>query len=129
MGIDDIPAATKSFIERHLHSIEQLEVLLQLARELGVGLTAADICKTLKTNETSVGARLEDLHARGLAVAQYHHDKVKYVLPDSASLRASVEQVARYYSSHRVTIIELIFSRPTEAVRSFADAFRFQKKP
>jgi hypothetical protein len=42
---------------------------------------------------------------------------------------AVIGEVANAYASHRVTIIGLIFSKPTSTLKTFADAFRIRKEP
>jgi hypothetical protein len=47
--------------------------------------------------------------------------------PRSPELDASVAAVADAYAVRRVSVIGLIFSKPTSNLKSFADAFRIRK--
>ena len=47
--------------------------------------------------------------------------------PLSAQLEETPRRLAACYRERRSAVIAAIFSRPSEAVRSFADAFRFKK--
>ncbi|MGC4076081.1 MAG: hypothetical protein QM702_03425 [Rubrivivax sp.] len=44
-----------------------------------------------------------------------------------AELATVVDRLARLYAGRRVSIIALIYSKPTDTLRTFADAFRFRK--
>jgi hypothetical protein len=50
-----------------------------------------------------------------------------YAPASGSPLDAAVAQLARDYAERRVTIITLIFSKPVDKLRSFADAFRLRK--
>jgi hypothetical protein len=47
--------------------------------------------------------------------------------PRTPEVAATVEELARTYAERRVSVIGLIFAKPTEKLRSFADAFRIRK--
>ena len=42
-------------------------------------------------------------------------------------LHRAVAGLAREYAARRVTVIGLIFSKPVDKIRSFADAFRLRR--
>lgn len=50
-----------------------------------------------------------------------------YVYKPTPALAKGVDAVADAYGSYRVAIINLIFSKPSEGVQSFADAFRVRR--
>jgi hypothetical protein len=65
--------------------------------------------------------------AGGLAsVAEGSPAQFRYE-PRSADLADAVQALARAYADRRVTVIGLIFAKPTDKIRSFADAFRIRK--
>jgi hypothetical protein len=43
------------------------------------------------------------------------------------ALDAAVAQLAKDYAERRVSVITLIFSKPVDKLRTFADAFRLRK--
>jgi hypothetical protein len=47
--------------------------------------------------------------------------------PRTDDLGQAVAQLAREYPVYRVSIVNLIFSKPIDKIRTFADAFRFTK--
>jgi hypothetical protein len=47
--------------------------------------------------------------------------------PKNADIEQVVNDLARDYLIHRVRITELIYSKPSEAIRAFTDAFDLRK--
>ena len=72
----------------------------------------------LRATESAIELRLADLHARGLVSKE--GNSFCYDAGDSGAV---VNELADVYRTRRTTVIEAIFSGPSEAVRSFADAF------
>jgi hypothetical protein len=117
-----IPRAVEQFIARHITSVEQLELLLLLRRQPDVSLTPAEASRRLHTSPHSAGTRLAELE-RSRLVAR---DGDAYRYGADAETDACVADVERYYSTHRA---RMIFSRPSDEVLGFADAFRLRRKP
>jgi hypothetical protein len=70
--------------------------------------------------------RLEDLGGRGL-LTHCEKGRCRWA-PASPELERDVEALARAYAERRVSIIHLIFSKPSERIRTFADAFKFTRR-
>lgn len=117
-GLSDVVVR---FIGDNIESVEQLEVLLLLRREAARSFSPGAVGRELRIAEGSAAGRLVDLHARGLlqreAAEEYRYR------PESAALDDAVARLSAAYAERRVSIINLIFSKPTEKIRSFADAF------
>jgi hypothetical protein len=47
--------------------------------------------------------------------------------PRTQALDDAVEGLAKAFSTHRVSVITLLFSTPSEGIGSFADAFKLRK--
>jgi hypothetical protein len=129
---DGIPARVKQLITEHVDSVMQLEVLLLLAGEGGQAprlWTAAELAQQLRVDAAWVEATLRGMAGRGLvavtdtaaAAPQFRYE------PRTPELAASVNELAAAYADRRVTVIGLIFAKPTDKLRSFADAFRLRK--
>jgi hypothetical protein len=118
-----IPQEVRDFISAHIASVEQLEVLLLLRREASRSWTGAEVARELRLNAESTTARLEDLHARGLIE---HEGSGSYRFSRDGSVIRVVGELARSYADARVSVINLIFSKPVDKLRSFADAFKFR---
>lgn len=126
MTAEALPADVDAFIGEHIHSVEQLEVLLLLRRGRSGSWTPDQIARELRIDPGSAGRRLEDLSARRLVVKGEPADCYRYA-PTDASLDGRVEKLAQAYAERRVSVITRIFTTPDPA-KSFADAFRIKER-
>jgi hypothetical protein len=125
---DPIPNEIVRFIHEYIDSVEQLEVLLLLRSSAPSAWTAEAVARDLRTAESSVTARLKTLHAQKLVEAATAESGTAYrYAPDGVGTDRLVGELASEYALRRVAVITLIFSKPNDAVRSFADAFRIRK--
>lgn len=121
---DDI----RRLIADHINSVEQLEVLLLLRGKANREWSAAEVAEEIRTSETSARSRLEDLAARGfLAQRRDGARDVYQYAPLSNTLRDQVDRLDHAYAERRFTVIDLIFSKPIDKLRLYADAFRFRR--
>jgi hypothetical protein len=65
--------------------------------------------------------------AAGGLVAQQADPAAFRFDPRTTELAQAIEELARAYADRRVTVIGLIFAKPLDKIRSFADAFRIRK--
>jgi hypothetical protein len=65
--------------------------------------------------------------AGGLAAAAEGTPAQFRYAPRTPDLAGAVEELAQAYADRRVSVIGLIFAKPTDKLRSFADAFRIRK--
>jgi hypothetical protein len=119
-GVDD---EVRRFIERTIDSALELEVLLQL-HSYGSAITAAEVASVLRFDAHQTEATLEALVDAGAVVVGTQPGF--YALQPGRKNRSAVDALARAYDTHRVAVIEAIFSKPSEAVRGFAAAFRIR---
>src|SRR5688500_11003788 len=118
-----IPNEAQDLIARHIHSVAQLELLLYL-RTLGdVPVTAQDVGREQKIGPDMASDLLTDLAGRGFL----EEIEEGFVYRPKSALARPVDVLAGAYGTYRVTIINLIFSKPSEGVQSFADAFRVRR--
>lgn len=119
------PAEVLAFIEQNIESIEQLEVLLYLQGQERAR-TAAEIYQQIQSSPASVNIRLKQLEAAGLvnheAIGQYRINQA------DPALQKTLDELSNCYRTMRVRIIEAIYTRCSDAVRTFADAFRLKKR-
>ena len=126
---NDIPGDVRTLIGRHIDSVVQLELLLLLHRGRDRTWTADDVARELRIEPAWTAAQLDQLVERRLLRAvekkppSYRYD------PATPELGQTIESLARAYADRRVTLIALIYSKPTVSLRTFADAFRFRKDP
>ena len=116
------------FITDHVESVMQLEVLLLLAGQPGQAWSAADLAQQLRIDPAWVDGQLRAMVAKGLVVLVDGPPGPQFrYAPRTPELARAVDELAHAYADRRVTVIGLIFSKPVDKLRSFADAFRIRK--
>lgn len=103
---DPIPSDARTFIERHISSVEQLELLL-LLRRTARAWTPGAASRELRTAVQSAAGRLGDLERHGL-VERVDGGFRYQAAPTVDSVVGDVERV---YGSHRARVISLIFAQ------------------
>jgi hypothetical protein len=112
------------FIDEHINSVEQLEVLLLLRSDPQRSWASNEVSKELATAPDSAALRLADLAEQGLISGEGEPvPRYRYGKP-SRKLDADVAAVADAYAKRRVSVITAIFSEPAGPAESFSDAFR-----
>jgi hypothetical protein len=124
-----LPGATRDFIARHIHSIEQLEILLLLhsqpTRSWSVDATYAVILSA----KPSVERRLKELAGQGLLSVSADTPPVWRYAAQGA-VAAEVDRLAALHKLKPVRVIEAIFARRgPDPLQGFADAFRLSPPP
>ena len=128
MEKNELPDDVRKVIADHITSVEQLEILLMLRGSPQDEWSARRVSEEMRTSDRSAATRLADLAARGfLASRQSGADALFRFEPASAWLRRATDLLAQAYAERRYTVIELIFSKPIDNLRLYADAFRFRK--
>lgn len=125
MAVSGFPRNVETFILSYINSVEQLEILLLLRKQEA---DADQINRQLRTSLTSVETRLNDLIRKNLVVMREDEGRRIFSLNPSEKLSSIIDEVAVLYQTHRVAIIDLIFSQAHNALRSFSDAFRLREK-
>lgn len=121
----EVSVEVRDFIARHIVSIEQLEVLLLLAETEERAWTTRELNERLRSQEASIAKWLIALEALKMVGAT--EECVRFA-PANDALRRQVAALAEAYRSRRIKVIELIFSKPNESLRSFVDAFDLRKR-
>jgi predicted ArsR family transcriptional regulator len=125
---EHLESDVRDFLRRYVESIEQLEALLLLRSREARDWTAREAAGELGVSTASARASLEALARRGLLAraagspARYRYD------PDLVGLDTVAQRVAQAYESRPMAVIEYLFSRPLQDLRSFADAFRLKER-
>lgn len=125
---DEISREVDQFIRDHISSVEQLEVLLLLAEHPQQEWGAAQVAQKLYRQPESVAAHLGALHRANLLSKTEGTPFTYRYATTSGTTDSTVRGLEKAYRERKDTVIRLIFSRPPDAVRSFADAFRFRPK-
>jgi hypothetical protein len=122
-----IPDDARRLLAQHINSVEQLEILLLLRRRPDESWTAAAVAEELRTSELSATKRLHDLRGRGFLTSSDPSDEAFRYGPATDWLRNAVDRVSELYAERPHGVIDLIFSKPIDNLRVYADAFRYRK--
>jgi DNA-binding IclR family transcriptional regulator len=125
---DAISAAVHTLIREHICSIAQLELLLKLHGEAGSEWTVTEAAKELYTAVSMTQPLLEALRMGGLLSRRDDSEPLYRYEPKSTELGAAVCELSQLYQQRRITVINLIYSRPPQGLQDFADAFRIRDK-
>lgn len=128
------PPHVVAFVKNSIDSVVQLELLLLVFGNQSVNWTPEMIARELRIDSTWVRTQLTQLCDRGLlhcATGQVSNYQYSPANPD---LDQAVKDLARAYADRRVSIISLVYSKPTsgppgpaDPLKSFSDAFRLRK--
>jgi hypothetical protein len=126
MSNDQIPENIRRFIFACIDSVEQLEVLAMLHDQPDKDWTYLALSQELRSTESSVEKRVRDLVDRRvihpIASGSFRFN------PRSEEVRQVVHDLVGVYRLRPYRVMELIFSKPVNAMQSFADAFKFKKE-
>jgi DNA-binding IclR family transcriptional regulator len=121
-----VPEDVQRFIAANIDSAEQLEVLLLLHRRPDRGWRAHDVSREIFTVPAAATLRLESLVELGFLRSDGAADPEYRYGPRSEELGADVQALADAYRADRVEVLNLVFRRPPDPLRSFSDAFRIR---
>lgn len=108
----------------YIDSVEQLEILALMRANRDRDWTAAALSVELRSDVGAIEARVE-LLARHKLLAR-SAGSYRYELAGAADAR--VEEVSEAYRQRPVSVIDAIYSKPQERLRTFADAFLLRPK-
>lgn len=125
---EELPHEVRDLVGRRLHGMEDVEVLLLLANEPG-GLRVDQIRERLRLPASALPmASVQRLAANDLIIEETDGGASRFrYAPGTAELRRAVELLATAYNQRPVTLVRLVYHRPSPA-QSFADAFRVRKE-
>lgn len=114
----------EAFIAAHLTSVAQLEILLLLHGNVGRSYSPLEVGEALRIDPGWAGAELERLHQHGLFGKE--SDCYAYA-PATEELGSATDALSKAFTTHRVSVITMIFATPSDSVGSFADAFKLRR--
>jgi hypothetical protein len=124
---DDFPLELKQFIAQNVESLAQLETLLLLHRDPERQWTVAELARELYISSDMCQAIVADLERRRLADRAEPGDRHRFHA-DDAAVQGLVDLLAQYYRERRVAVITELYSKPSNKVQTFADAFRLRRE-
>jgi hypothetical protein len=123
----DIPPVVSAFIADHIDSVVQLELLLLLRAEPQKSFRPTVLAKGLAIDPVWAEGQLRKLCSSGVLSCTQAPEPAYQYAPRTPELHLAVQGLAQAYADRRVSVIALIFSKPSEQLRSFSDAFRLRK--
>lgn len=117
----------RQFILRHIHTLEQLEVLVFLLESAPRAWTDQEIASSLRTTPDSARTRLSRLHGDGLIAVTADPVPKHHYKPRTEALDRSARALLACYRERRVAVITQIFAPASERAVLFAEAFRIKK--
>ncbi|HEU4323822.1 MAG TPA: hypothetical protein VFS21_11800 [Roseiflexaceae bacterium] len=127
MSQADIPDEVRSFVAQRIDSAELLETLLLVHSDPDREWTPDQVARSIYTVPAGATRRLEQLVEMGLAASNGAANPAYRYAPSRAALAAQVDALAHAYRQARVAVINLIYNKPPDPLRSFADAFKLRK--
>ena len=116
------------FLVEHIDSIAQLEILGLLYAEPETARTAAAVARVIGVDPAWAATELGRLVGRGLVAPATNGGNPAYRFsPRDPALGETVERVLEAFRERRVTVVDLVASKPSPHIRGFADAFRWRK--
>jgi predicted transcriptional regulator len=114
-------------LRRHVSSVADLEVLLLLNATPERAWRMQEVSQWLYLTEATASESLERFVAQRLLLREGEsRDTYTYRYETDESGADEVAQLAGLYAHWRVRIIEYIYSRPSDSVKSFAHAFKIK---
>lgn len=121
-----LDAHIQDFIASCINSVEQLEILILLRQK--AQLDVETINRELRTSEASVEKRLNDLIRKNLIAILEKDGRAIYAYDPPERLISVIDELVVLYGTHRVAIINAIFSKPSDMLKDFSEAFRLREK-
>ena len=112
------------FIRECIDRLETLDALLLLQSTPGRTWTVRQLSDEMRSSPLAVENTVGALLSHGLLAEE--NDAFVF-RPRNEQLQEMTSRLAACYREKRTAVITAIFSRPNEAVRSFAEAFRLKK--
>lgn len=129
MASTDISDSVRQLIHDHIPSVERLEILLLLFEARSRPWTVEAIEERIRSTPESIRTNVSALVGEHFVVvtpSSLASPRFQYQ-SDPPALDEAVAALAVAYRTHRVAVIELIYSERHESVRSFSNAFKFGK--
>lgn len=131
MAADQIPDRIKRFLAEHVHTYEELEVVVLLHTAAGLGLTCEAIAERLPIPVTLIDDALKGLHSRGIVSTRTDGDATYYM--PSAAYNDQSGELAALYAQQKLEVVMLMSANAidrvrTGAMRTFADCFFVARK-
>lgn len=124
--MDDSSEEIKKFILDKITSIEQISILLLLQQDPQKTWTTEKISEELRSADLAIQQRLEDLYTAGV-LNKPEGAEFSY-RPASDKIKSLVTNLIEAYQKRPTWVIDLIYSRPIDAIQAFSEAFKIRRE-
>jgi hypothetical protein len=120
-----LPANLHEFITQKVRSLEQLEILLLVARDRETEWTVQMVYDVILSTKPSVERWLDEFTRLGF-LKKETSDLSLYRFAATDEIAGLIRDLGQFYKTKPVRVIEAIFKADRNPVQSFADAFRLK---
>lgn len=128
MAEERVPADIRDFVLGHFRSVGHLEVFLLVSEDQSRTWNAKEVSEKLRSNQEYAESQLRDLMDQRLVKMVDGPDLRFQALCEEGRMGDLCNRLREAYATHRPSIINLIYSRPSSSIQDLADAFVFGKK-
>jgi hypothetical protein len=121
-----LPRHVEQLIAERIDSVAQLEIVLLLMADPTKPWSAGTLAKHMAFDQKMAQAQLDELCTKHLLGCDDRRVEFRYA-PSTPELDQAMRDLGQAYADRRVTVIGMIFSKPTDKLRNFADAFRIRR--
>jgi hypothetical protein len=126
-AISDISIPVKDFVRKNIDSVHQLELLLLLKRYEDRAWTASELARELYTSPTSVEENLRRFVGQRLVSNHSETGKDTRYRYQNTDQDGCIQELVEAYKHFRVRIIDTIFSKSSDSLRDFSNAFKLKR--
>lgn len=127
--MEQIPEDIRRFLQTHIASVEQLEILRILGESPTREWTDDEIRRQAQVSAESIHSQLQVMNECGLLRCRTKDSTIFCAYgPHSTELEVNVRRLLDFYRQFPVSMIRLVYKRPTTSLSDFADAFRIRNK-
>jgi hypothetical protein len=126
--ISDISPTVKEFVRKHIDSVHALELLLLVRRYEERAWSSSELSRELYTSALSVEDNLRRFQNAFLVSAEPSangQDKFRYAHGEHDG---AVDELIEAYRHYRVRVIDTIFSKSSDSLKDFSNAFRLKRE-
>jgi hypothetical protein len=125
---NEFPTDVVRFIELNIDSVAELEGLLFIRTEIHHQWDITSLTKLLYINSHMAQQLISTFQQRGFVdVTSANEQKFNY-RPNNPGTENLIDRLATLYRERPVAVISLIYSKPNNKAKAFADAFRLRKE-
>lgn len=121
-----LPDPVSRFLEQHIDSVMQLEVLLAL-RQQAEPLSTRQLIRTLGGSVDQVLQCILALQRDGLVEQLEHEGDLVARYSASGKVEQVVAAVAEEYAKRKVRVVTFLLRDPASPLESFSDAFKLRR--